>query len=99
MGIPEKTETIEGQEMDNVNTRSLVIFLVIGIVAGFLASLVVGGGGLIRYLITGVVGAFVGGYLFSFLNINLGIKNALVSQIVTATIGAILVVLLARLIA
>lgn len=99
MGIPEKIETIEGHAMDNVNTRSLVIFLVIGIVAGFLASLVVGGGGLIRYLITGVVGAFVGGYLFSFLNINLGIRNALVSQIVTATIGAIIVVLLARLIA
>ncbi len=79
--------------------QQIVIFLVIGLVAGFLASLVVGGGGLVRYLITGVIGAFVGGYLLSALNINLGIKNALASQVVTATIGAIVVVILARLVA
>lgn len=83
----------------NPDTRALVIFLLIGLVAGWLASIIVGGGGLIRYLITGVVGAFVGGYLLNALGINLGIKNPLASQIVTATIGAIVVVLLARLIA
>ena len=80
-------------------TRDLIIFALIGIVAGFLASLVVGGDGLIRYLITGIIGAFVGGYLFRALGINLGIDNPLVSQIVTAAIGAIVIVLLARLIA
>lgn len=80
-------------------TRDLIIFALIGIVAGFLASLVVGGGGLVRYLVTGIIGAFVGGYLFRVLGINLGIGNPLVSQIVTAAIGAIIVVLLARLIA
>lgn len=79
-------------------TRALLTFAVIGLVAGFLASIVVGGSGLIRYLISGVVGAFVGGYLLNALNINLGIKNPLASQIATATIGAIVVVLLARLI-
>jgi uncharacterized membrane protein YeaQ/YmgE (transglycosylase-associated protein family) len=83
----------------NEQTRDLIIFALIGIVAGFLASLVVGGDGLIRYLVTGIVGAFVGGYLFRALNINLGIGNPLISQIVTAAIGAIVVVLLARLIA
>ncbi len=82
----------------NSDTRALVIFLVIGIVAGWLASFVVGGTGLIRYLISGVVGAFVGGYLLNALGVNLGIRNALASQIVTSTIGAIVVVLLARLI-
>jgi uncharacterized membrane protein YeaQ/YmgE (transglycosylase-associated protein family) len=83
----------------NEQTRDLVIFALIGIVAGFLASLVVGGDGLVRYLITGIIGAFVGGYLFRALDINLGIGNPLISQIVTAAIGAIVVVLLARLIA
>ncbi len=83
----------------NEQTRDLVIFALIGIVAGFLASLVVGGDGLVRYLITGVIGAFVGGYLFRALDINLGIGNPLISQIVTAAIGAVVVVLLARLIA
>ena len=80
-------------------TRDLVVFAIIGIIAGFLASLVVGGDGLIRYLITGIIGAFVGGYLFRALGINLGIRNAFVSEIVTAAIGAIVIVLLARLIA
>ena len=79
-------------------TRALVVFAIIGIVAGFLASILVGGGGLIQYLVSGVVGAFVGGYVLSALGINLGIKNALASQVATATIGAIVVVLLARLI-
>jgi uncharacterized membrane protein YeaQ/YmgE (transglycosylase-associated protein family) len=81
-----------------MDTRSLLVFLAIGLVAGFLASFFVGGGGLVRYLITGVIGAFVGGYLFNALGINIG-GNSLVSQIITSTVGAIVVVLLARLIA
>ena len=80
------------------NLKNLLIMAVIGIVAGFLASLVVGGGGLIRYLITGIIGAFVGGYLFKALGINLGIKDPLLSQIATSTIGAIVIVMLARMI-
>jgi uncharacterized membrane protein YeaQ/YmgE (transglycosylase-associated protein family) len=82
----------------NTDTKALIVFLVIGLIAGFLASLVVGGGGLLRYLIIGVVGSFVGGFLFNAAGINLGIANKLLSQIVTSTIGAIVVVLLARLI-
>ncbi len=81
------------------DTRALVILLLIGLVAGWLASIVVGGGGLLRYLVTGVVGAFVGGYLLNALGVNLGIKSPLASQIVTATIGAIVVVLVARVLA
>ena len=80
-------------------TRALVVFAIIGLIAGFLASVVVGGSGLIRYLLSGVIGAFVGGYLLNALGINLGIRNALASQIATATIGAIVVTLLARIIA
>ncbi|MCX7328291.1 MAG: GlsB/YeaQ/YmgE family stress response membrane protein [Hyphomicrobiales bacterium] len=82
-----------------MDARALIVFAVIGIIAGFLASFLVGGGGLIRYLITGVFGALVGGFLLSALGINLGISNPLASQIVTATIGAVVVVLAARMIA
>ena len=82
----------------NADSKALVIFLLIGLVAGWLASFVVGGGGLIRYLVSGVIGAFVGGFLLNTLGVNLGIKNPLASQIVTSTIGAIVVVLLARMI-
>jgi uncharacterized membrane protein YeaQ/YmgE (transglycosylase-associated protein family) len=81
-----------------MDAKSLLIFLAIGLVAGFLASFIVGGGGMIRYLITGVVGAFVGGFLFSALGISVG-GSPLVNQIVTSTAGAIVVVLLARMIA
>ena len=81
--------------MDN---KAIIVFLVIGLVAGFLASFIVGGGGILRYLISGVLGSFVGGYVLNAAGINLGISNKLVSQIATSTIGAIIVVLLARLI-
>ncbi len=76
-----------------------VVFLLIGLVAGFLASLIVGGGGLISCLVSGVIGAFVGGFLFHYFGISLGIQNVLVVEIIHATVGAIVVVLLARLIA
>lgn len=85
--------------MSNSQLQSLIVVCVMGILAGWLASIVVGGGGLVRYLVTGIIGAFVGSYLLNALGVNLGIRNALLSQIVTATIGAIVVVLLARLIA
>ena len=84
----------------NIETRALLVFAVIGIIAGFLASVLIGGGGgILRYLITGIIGAFVGGYLFDALRIDLGIGNKFVSEIITATTGAVIVVLLARLIA
>ncbi|WP_162653871.1 GlsB/YeaQ/YmgE family stress response membrane protein [Lentilitoribacter sp. Alg239-R112] len=82
-----------------MDTQSLIIFLAVGVAAGFLASFIVGGGGLIRYLITGVIGAFVGGFLFSALGINLGIDSLLIASIIQATVGAIVVVFVARMIA
>ena len=85
--------------MARMDTRSILIFLGIGLLAGFLASLIVGGSGLITYLLSGVIGSFVGGYLFTALNINLGIRNDLLRQIITSTVGAIIVLLVARLIA
>ncbi len=78
--------------------RDLIVLALVGIVAGFLASILVGGGGLLYYLIIGIIGAFVGGYVLRTLGINLGISDPLISLIVTATIGAVIVVLLARLI-
>ncbi len=85
--------------MGNDNTRAIVIFLLIGTIAGWLASLIVGGGGLLTYLVSGVIGSFVGGYLLQALKITLPIRNVWISQIVTSTIGAIVVVIIARLIA
>ncbi|PZM11280.1 GlsB/YeaQ/YmgE family stress response membrane protein [Rhizobium tubonense] len=83
----------------SIISQPWVIFLLIGLVAGFLASLVVGGGGLISCLLSGIIGAFVGGFLFHALGISLGIENVLVVEIIHATVGAIVVVILARAIA
>jgi uncharacterized membrane protein YeaQ/YmgE (transglycosylase-associated protein family) len=81
-----------------MDVQSLAIMAIIGVVAGFLASLVVGGGGLLYYLILGVIGSFVGGLLLGNLGVSLGIRDPLISQIATSTIGAVVVALLARLI-
>lgn len=83
----------------SVGLQELLIFLAIGLVAGWLAGLVLGGGGLLRNLIVGVIGAFVGGWLLSALNISLPVGNVLVSQIITATIGALVVIVVARVVA
>jgi uncharacterized membrane protein YeaQ/YmgE (transglycosylase-associated protein family) len=83
----------------SIISQAWVVFLLIGLAAGFLASLVVGGGGLISCLLSGIIGAFVGGFLFHALGISLGIENALVVEIIHATVGAIVVVILARAIA
>lgn len=80
--------------------RSIIVTVIIGLVAGFLASLVVGSsGGLLGLIIAGVLGAFVGGFVLNAAGIKLGIRDPLISLIVTATIGAIIVLILARIIA
>lgn len=75
----------------------LLWFLIIGLVAGWLAGQLTKGGGfgLIGDLIVGVIGALLGGWLLGELGFNLvGRLGALI----TATVGAIVLVLLLRLI-
>ena len=82
-----------------MDAKSIVIWVLIGLVAGWLASLVVGGGGLVRYIVTGLIGSFVGGFLFNAAGIRLGHGSQLVEQNLVSAVGAIVVVLIARLIA
>lgn len=77
----------------------IVATLLTGLVAGWLASFVVGGGGIIKYIVWGVLGAFVGGLLLPAFGIAIDLGPALVNQIVVATIGAIVLVLVARVVA
>ncbi|MEM9573603.1 MAG: GlsB/YeaQ/YmgE family stress response membrane protein [Pseudomonadota bacterium] len=81
-----------------MDAKALLVMAGMGIVAGFLASIFVGGGGLITYLITGVLGAFVGSFVFNALGIKLSVGNPLISQIITSTVGAIIVIVVARMI-
>lgn len=82
-----------------MNLQALIIFLLVGLVSGFVASLVVGGGGLFYYLIIGVIGAFVGGILLNAIGVKIATGNPFINQIVTSVIGAVVVVIVARLIA
>jgi uncharacterized membrane protein YeaQ/YmgE (transglycosylase-associated protein family) len=81
-----------------MDKRAVGAQIAIGIVAGWLASWLVGGSGLLRYVITGLVGSLVGALVLERLGIDLAIRSPLAKRIATATIGAVVVVLLARLI-
>jgi uncharacterized membrane protein YeaQ/YmgE (transglycosylase-associated protein family) len=78
--------------------ETLLIWIVIGLVAGWLASAVVGGGyGIVGDIVVGVVGAFLGGLLFSGLHIHVPFAG-LAGTIFVAFIGAIVLLVLLRLI-
>ena len=79
-----------------MDQKNIVIALVLGLVAGWLASLVVGGHGFVQYLVSGVIGSFVGSGVLNKAGIDLGIKNEYGRDIATATIGAIIVMILAK---
>ena len=76
-----------------MNLEQLVVFLIIGGVAGWLAGLITRGAGLgvVGNIIAGIIGAVLGGWLFGVLGISVGGKW--VGPIVTATAGAVVLLL------
>ena len=73
----------------------LIWFLLVGLIAGWLASAIVGGGfGLIGDIVIGVVGAFLGGYLFRTFGFSAG--GGMLGSIIVATVGAIVLLLRVR---
>ena len=81
-----------------MSVETLLIWLVIGAIAGLLAGLLVKGGGfgLLGDIVVGIVGAFFGGWLLPQLGINLGVGY--VPVIISATIGALVLLLILRVI-
>ncbi len=75
-----------------------VWFIVIGLVAGWLAGVIMKGGGfgMVGDIVVGVLGALIGGWLFSKLGASAG--GGLLGSIIVATIGAIVLIFLLRLI-
>jgi uncharacterized membrane protein YeaQ/YmgE (transglycosylase-associated protein family) len=71
-----------------------VLFLVIGAVAGYLAGMVLKGGGfgLVGNLIVGIVGGFLGGFLFRQFGASAG--SGMVGSLITAFVGAVVLLLL-----
>ena len=79
-----------------MSTETLLIWLVVGVVAGFLAGVVVKGYGfgLVGNLVVGVVGAFLAGFLLPAVGVSFSVVNPLVTSIAYATIGAVVLLLL-----
>jgi uncharacterized membrane protein YeaQ/YmgE (transglycosylase-associated protein family) len=81
-----------------MSLESLLVWIVVGLIAGWLASAVVGGGyGLVGDIIVGVVGAFIGSWLLGALQLPVPF-GGLPGTIFVAFIGAILLLLLLRLV-
>ncbi len=77
-----------------------VIMVINGLIAGWLAGLILGGGGLIRNLFVGIIGALLGGAMVQMGLLNLPISlGTWGNQILVSTIGALIVVIIARVIA
>ena len=83
--------------MSHMATQNLVLFLVVGVVAGFLAGKIMKGSGygLVGDLVIGVVGSFIGAWLFGVLGISAG---GILGLLVAAIVGALLLLFLVRLV-
>ena len=79
-----------------MDSHSLIAWLVIGVVAGWLAGVLVKGGGfgLIGDIVVGIIGAFLGGWLAGVFHIHVG--GGWISTILTAAAGAIVLLIILR---
>jgi uncharacterized membrane protein YeaQ/YmgE (transglycosylase-associated protein family) len=84
------------KEHVKMDAQGLIIFLAVGAIAGWLAGILMKGGGfgLIGNILVGIVGAFVGGFVFSFLG--LSVAGGVVGSIITATVGAVVLLAIVR---
>lgn len=81
-----------------MDSHSIIAWIVIGAIAGWLAGVLVKGGGfgLLGDIVVGIIGAFIGGWLAGVLHINVG--GGWISTILTAAVGAIILLLVLRLV-
>ena len=77
---------------------NFVWFIIVGLVAGWLAGVIMKGGGfgVIGDIVVGIIGALIGGWLFSSMGVSAG--GGLLGAIIVALIGAIILIFLLRLI-
>ena len=89
----------DGREGEmHIDPNTLIIWLLVGAIAGWLAGQVMRGGGfgLVGDIIVGIIGAFIAGELFPRLGVNLG--GGVVGAIIAAALGACLLLFVLRLV-
>ncbi len=81
-----------------MSMESLLIFLIVGALAGWLAGVIVKGYGLglLGNIVVGVIGSFIGGWLFG--RLHLMPAGGFVGALIGATVGAVILLLLIRLV-
>ncbi|RWM71573.1 MULTISPECIES: GlsB/YeaQ/YmgE family stress response membrane protein [Mesorhizobium] len=81
-----------------MGTESLLVFIIIGAIAGWLAGLIVKGFGLglVGNIVVGIVGALIAGWLFP--RMGLAIGGGIFASIIHATIGAVILLVLIKLV-
>ena len=83
----------------NDQARSIIAWIIIGLIAGWVASLIVGGAGsLLGWLIAGLIGSLVGGFVAQQLKIKLNLGNPFLEQVIISILGAIIVLIIAQII-
>ncbi|GMG84900.1 hypothetical protein LNKW23_41160 [Paralimibaculum aggregatum] len=80
----------------DAQTQRIVTVLVFGLVVGWLASFIVGGGNLIAYIIWGVLGSALAGWAVPAAGIKVNLGHPIVTNIVLSVAGAIVLVLVGR---
>jgi uncharacterized membrane protein YeaQ/YmgE (transglycosylase-associated protein family) len=81
-----------------MSLETLLIWIVVGLVSGWLASAVMGGGyGVVGDIVIGVVGSFVGGLILRGLHVHAPFQG-LAGTIFVAFIGAIVLLIVLRLV-
>lgn len=92
----ELASSLNPNARDGMSTESIIIWLIVGGVAGFLAGLIVKGFGfgLIGNIVVGIVGAFLAGWLLPQTGIAFTLGSTLVTSIAYATIGAVVLLLI-----
>ncbi|KQB95950.1 hypothetical protein AL073_13740 [Loktanella sp. 1ANDIMAR09] len=78
--------------------QSILVIIIIGAIAGWLAGQLIRGFGfgLLGNIVVGVLGAFVAGLIFPV--IGLGLGGGLIGSIIHATLGAVILLFLIRLV-
>jgi uncharacterized membrane protein YeaQ/YmgE (transglycosylase-associated protein family) len=79
-----------------MSATDIIVWLIIGAIAGWLAGQLVKGGGygLIGDIVVGIVGALIGGWLAGALGISIG--SGFVASVITAVIGAVILLIILR---
>ncbi|ESZ02081.1 MULTISPECIES: GlsB/YeaQ/YmgE family stress response membrane protein [unclassified Mesorhizobium] len=83
----------------HLSNESIIVILVVGLIAGWLAGKIVRGAGfgVIGDIAIGIIGAFIGDWLLPRADVHLG--TGTISLIINATVGAIVLLLIIRLVA